>query len=748
MSYLRSSMVPQFFKNPDPAIPVPRVVAPEQLRVRDDSYYTVLGDALVAPSQGEIEEQQEFLATIYKVIEDKLAEEEGIYLASNSEVSEEKWQPLAPDADIPAADIISQELNNLAVAKWNKLDDYCRLTTQTWYNIRFKELKEDSAKALNIDPVTFQKIKTSMEWLADEFEKAGTNPAYAAQQAMDRAESVLSSNQGSRANTLVPVQLPKQRAKSADAVLRSHPSTPENKDSIAIRTPMPKNIKERLESIPSDITSLDYIDEPAIDIPTIKQEPQSPKDIEMSTVIVNPAPIRHKPQTELVVEPVVLDSKGKGKEKDTMLMDTSEDFGSKNSSDIKYHTAPSTLSPALQKFTRGVTPLNAREDKLSRSHMPLRVLSNGEELLNFMEIAEKNLTRADQVEFHKELDKKGYHARSAYLEVMLNGLFGEAIDPELHQGHYHPIKDVYDNFNDPLEKFEDQVESMEKDKTLFAILPYKLYSDLLVHWLVTHKYIKQAINVPSDGSMEKITWSYLNALFDHRFNDMLSEVDFLHCVKGLHGILDKEVQGKYDLTNFGKDKEGIAASIHAPKTVYVEKEKIVYVEKNMENQGNMANPESQQPSLLQQRQMKNRSVTKSSSYDKNEVKNILTMASQLSDKLDIPITDAFDKAEEILSITQSTGCSSSRSRSRSQGRQAQTATLQQPWHMASDPQKITDLAMMIKALLDAKPKAPKKKVPAKFTKSDKLSPVSLGTPTNKYNILMAKQNVASGSQPN
>ncbi|KAF8622598.1 hypothetical protein AX15_006890 [Amanita polypyramis BW_CC] len=108
-SYLRSHMVPQFFKNPDPALLVPQVVAPEQLQVREDEYYNALNNALVGQSQDEIEEQQEFLATIYKVIEEKLSEEERIYLASDAEVSEDKWQPLAPDADLPVADIISQE---------------------------------------------------------------------------------------------------------------------------------------------------------------------------------------------------------------------------------------------------------------------------------------------------------------------------------------------------------------------------------------------------------------------------------------------------------------------------------------------------------------------------------------------------------------------------------------------------------------------------------------------------------------
>ncbi|KAF8625227.1 hypothetical protein AX15_005485 [Amanita polypyramis BW_CC] len=345
-----------------------------------------------------------------------------------------------------------------------------------------------------------------------------------------------------------------------------------------------------------------------------------------------------------------------------------------------------------------------------------------------MDIAKNNMSRDDLVQFHKELDKKGYMARSAYLEVMLNGLFEQVIDMDLHQGHYHPIKEVYDNFNDLLEKFEDQIESVKKDKTLFAILPYELYRDSLVHWLVTHKYIHQAIDIPSDGSMEKITWAYLNALFDHRFKDTLSEADFLHAVKGLHGILDKSVQNKYDLESFGKP--GVSASIHAPQMVYVEKEKIMYVEKNSmpkESSNSIGESEKSQPSLLQQRRSKIRSVYKSklTLYDKVEVKDILTMALQLSEKLDIPITDGFDRAEEILSLLQPKTRSKSKSCSRSRGceqPQNQPAyNIHTHWHQADDPQKITDLAMTIKALLDAKPKPPvnKKHLPAaaKFSNS-------------------------------
>ncbi|KAF8623322.1 hypothetical protein AX15_006426, partial [Amanita polypyramis BW_CC] len=79
------------------------------------------------------------------------------------------------------------------------------------------------------------------------------------------------------------------------------------------------------------------------------------------------------------------------------------------------------------------------------------------------------------------------------------------------------------------------------------------------------------------------------------------------------------------------------------------------------------------------------------------------MVSQLSDKLDIPILDAFDKAEDILTLTQSMKHSSSKSRSRSRGHQQSSsntqnkAIVQQPWHTVDNLQKITDLALTIKA---------------------------------------------------
>ncbi|KAF8622970.1 hypothetical protein AX15_006602, partial [Amanita polypyramis BW_CC] len=57
-----------------------------------------------------------------------------------------------------------------------------------------------------------------------------------------------------------------------------------------------------------------------------------------------------------------------------------------------------------------------------------------------------------------------------------------------------------------------------------------------------------------------------------------------------------------------------------------------------------------------------------------------------------------------------------------------------------------ELANTIKALLDTKPKAPKKKpVPRPPTKSDKLSPVSLGSPMDDFNNMLAKQQLSSSS---
>ncbi|KAF8623009.1 hypothetical protein AX15_006569 [Amanita polypyramis BW_CC] len=515
-SYLRSVTIPNAFKNPDPAIGLPRVVAPSQKTYKEELYMENLSKAIVLPSQDDVEEHQNFLATIYQVIEAKLAEEEGIFVVSNTEIRDQKWSPLAPNADIPSADVISQEwaedhthseflreqarLNSYAAGAWrvlwtanppdknilpdyyktwSQLDDYCRKATQTWYNIRFKELKEDTAEALDVDPINFRNIKTSTEWLADELEAAGTNPAYTAQQAVLRAESVASSKapswiQSPVMETKIPAAFkgmttPKARSKSADAVIRSHSSTP-NK---GVTTPTQRQS--------SDITSLEYIDEIVI-----KEESMSPEPEDISMVIVNPAPIRHR--DNMIIDENTKPSIYKGKFKEAVdidNMDTTEDFSGKESSEVKYYTAPSTLSAEIRKYAKDITPLTKREDKFRRSHTPLQTLSNGKPLWDFMDVATQNLTSEDMMEFHKELDKKGYSTRSAYLEVMLNGLFKEAINEELHQGHYNAIKDVYDNFNNPLEMFEDQVESVEKDKTLFAIVPYELYGDLLVQWLVT-----------------------------------------------------------------------------------------------------------------------------------------------------------------------------------------------------------------------------------------------------------------------
>ncbi|KAF8621902.1 hypothetical protein AX15_007419 [Amanita polypyramis BW_CC] len=275
----RSIKTPEAFINPPRAIKVLETVVPRDLHLRDDDYYTALVDTIAAPSQDDIEEHQVFITNIYKIIEGKLEEENDIFLAGNVEVNDEKWSPLAPDADIPLAEIIDQawaqshshseflceqaRLNNKAVAawqvwwtvnppdirlfleeyqQWSKLDDYCRVATQTWYNIRFKELKEITANSLNLDLITLRDIKTSMEWLADELEQAGKNPKFAAQQAVERAESVVSSKQVSQVNLPVierRLASPKVRLRSVDAIFKAHPTTPENTDIIDIQTPTP-----------------------------------------------------------------------------------------------------------------------------------------------------------------------------------------------------------------------------------------------------------------------------------------------------------------------------------------------------------------------------------------------------------------------------------------------------------------------------------------------------------------------------
>ncbi|KAF8627243.1 hypothetical protein AX15_004462 [Amanita polypyramis BW_CC] len=149
--------------------------------------------------------------------------------------------------------------------------------------------------------------------------------------------------------------------------------------------------------------------------------------------------------------------------------------------------------------------------------------------------------------------------------------------------------------------------------------------------------------------MEKLTWSYLNALFDHHFKDTISQADFLHCIKGLHYILDETVQKKYNMELFGKPL--VSSSMHAPEVP------------NPKSSSSDTDKEKEQPSLLQQHCSRNRTAEKlkSMSYDKNKVKDILAMVSQLSDKLDIPITNAFDRAEEIISLSQPKTRTASRS---------------------------------------------------------------------------------------
>ncbi|KAF8623744.1 hypothetical protein AX15_006220, partial [Amanita polypyramis BW_CC] len=265
---------------------------------------------------------------------------------------------------------------------------------------------------------------------------------------------------------------------------------------MEIKMPTPQRIQERLQLMASDITSLEYIDKTLVKIELL-----SPKDIVMEQsqedmVIVNPAPI----------------TKGKGKEKVYMdlvaegtsrKMDTSEDFTNKSSSTMQ--TALLTSSLKSKDLGEKVNkPFSEWKGYNRGQSTPMHTLLDPKSLAYLMTLIDETLPCKDQIKFREELQAKNYSVRSTYLEVMLDGLLGDVLNNNLHQGHYEYIGKVYDNFNDPIVKFEDQIESVEKNGSLFAILPYELYGDFLVHWLTMRKYIQQAINIPSDGSMEKI----------------------------------------------------------------------------------------------------------------------------------------------------------------------------------------------------------------------------------------------------
>ncbi|KAF8622929.1 hypothetical protein AX15_006635 [Amanita polypyramis BW_CC] len=212
---------------------------------------------------------------------------------------------------------------------------------------------------------------------------------------------------------------------------------------------------------------------------------------------------------------------------------------------------------------------------------------------------------------------------------MLDGLIGNALDMNLHQGYYESPMEVYKLFDDMIMDNEDCVKAFETDGKLMASPLYPMYGDLLIHWLVTRKNIEECINIPFQGSLKTIAWAYINALFTDNFKNMLDEKDFIHLVKGLHGILDVSVQHRYSLDNFISGKKSTDTTTSA----------------NISNKG---------PSLLQQCCNRNKVAEKSKAqtYDKDKVKHILDMASQLSNSLDIPITKAFDTAENILTLSQ------------------------------------------------------------------------------------------------
>ncbi|KAF8621324.1 hypothetical protein AX15_007862 [Amanita polypyramis BW_CC] len=134
-TYFRSEPTPSQFLNPDKPLATPNTIIPGKVKVQDNAYYNALGDALVAPSQDDIKEHQTSIANIYQIIKKKLEDEEDIFLASDAEANNKKWNPLAPDANIPPADVIDQDwarshshaeflreqsqLNNLAAAVWH-----------------------------------------------------------------------------------------------------------------------------------------------------------------------------------------------------------------------------------------------------------------------------------------------------------------------------------------------------------------------------------------------------------------------------------------------------------------------------------------------------------------------------------------------------------------------------------------------------------------------------------------------------
>ncbi|KAF8623307.1 hypothetical protein AX15_006429 [Amanita polypyramis BW_CC] len=221
-------------------------------------------------------------------------------------------------------------------------------------------------------------MKMSMEWLANEFEKAGTDLKFAAQQATARVESVASSKHTSRAPTpavsIMTKQSPKPKLRSADVIIRSHPITPENQNIVNIKMPTPKCINDCLQSIASDITSLEYIDE----IPKIKEELSSPKDLVMDSVIPDNNTLRTI-LTRVSPPPVT-----KGEEK----MDTSADFIPETSATVLTAPSSSMIDTPQSSSSKAPPPSALKKNKgkgqQRAESTPLQQLLDPKSLIDFM----------------------------------------------------------------------------------------------------------------------------------------------------------------------------------------------------------------------------------------------------------------------------------------------------------------------------------------------------------------------------
>ncbi|KAF8628662.1 hypothetical protein AX15_003792 [Amanita polypyramis BW_CC] len=400
-------------------------------------------------------------------------------------------------------------------------------------------------------------------------------------------------------------------------------------------------------------------------------------------------------------------------------MDTTPDFTTKEQTTSLSKTSSSNTT-TKSKVDKG------KEKAVERESTPL--LSSEEFYKDYSDDFEAQITRSSEKHVQEDMKKFGFSRRNMKLKYLYDGMERDILDDDSYHGYYMSLKDSYLNLLKPLANLEERVTISERksDGQLCVIVPFKLYGDLLMHWRVTMKNVAKSLNTPFQGSMESIAWAHVTVLFDDRFKDTLKEEDFLFLVKGLHGILDETKRDKYPI-----DEHGILTFNKIEKIV---QNVSVSPSKDKEDK-------DEGPSLLQQRCIKNRASekAKTTSYDKEKIKDILTMASQLSNKLDISITDAFDKAEDILTLSQPSRRQLSRSRSCSASRgRNQTAArelIQQvPWHTAESPEKITELEMVIRALLDSK--TPDQSLKKKIRPSTRrTAPAPLSTPPIPIHML-------------